>query len=473
MSLPLSASIVTVKYGTVPSDVAVQLEWIDNTIDEDGYYIHRATSSFTPTSASRWSELLPSGTSFWETQSWIDYTGSADTTYWYSAEAFNSSGSTYGPLSTASWAPSPPTGFNVIASGSDSIYFAITASANASDDKHRVWYRPSGSSDIYATSVMAIGTVSSSVFGLNPSVIYELNFTALRFDETAESSFSTTFFSATTTQSGINAGSTQIRVTNGYDSLGPQFMYAFTSASVAREGLYMSAISGSPPISLEPGEGPPTVLLEGDIWYEASGTTSDGNLYIADTRISDGAVIINRFMTVRDDEPDIASVVSRWSTANAPVDIYIGANAVITDEGFVTVNTTGSSGALIYNETWGGGFYMPDSSTISLYGSQNLLIPTGTIQIDSGTLYVYSGSILMNGPGSVFDISGSNITATILGNPIVSVLTGSVATSSLSPLPIDGTFYVNTGSDSVALKADGTFYSFGGGLPEVVDGGTY
>ena len=60
------------------------------------------------------------------------------------------------------------------------------------------------------------------------------------------------------------------------------FWWQVLSGSV-RTGLFAGATSGSPQLSFAPTSGSPSLLLEGDIWYEASGTTSDGNLYIGDT----------------------------------------------------------------------------------------------------------------------------------------------------------------------------------------------
>ena len=53
------------------------------------------------------------------------------------------------------------------------------------------------------------------------------------------------------------------------------------------------------------------------------------------------------------------------------------------------------------------------------------------------------------------------------------MLTGSVSSQSLSPIPIDGTIYVNTASLDVSIRASGTFFDLDVDVPDEVDGGFF
>ena len=265
--------------------------------------------------------------------------------------------------------------------------------------------------------------------------------------------------------------------------IGPEFFYAVTSASAQRKGLYLTAISGSPPVSLEPRVGQPEFLLEGDLWFEESGSAGDGNLFIAERSVETNVVIAQRIVTSRENETTIDQIVSRFTSSDAPLQLRVGANAVVIDNFYVTVNSASLSGSLVRNDTWGGGVFMSDENTVAVQGTgKNWLVPSGSsiveigsFTIQSGSANILSGNIILQGDSSSFDISGSSISASLLGNPIISVLTGSISSESLSPVPIDGTLYIDTSSSPPvrSIRASGTFFQLGPEIPDIADGGIY
>lgn len=263
--------------------------------------------------------------------------------------------------------------------------------------------------------------------------------------------------------------------------VGPAIHYAFTTASAQRKGVYISAISGSPHISLDPRIGEPDFFLEGDFWMQQSGSAGDGNLFVAERSRATDVVFAHRIVTSREDDTSVEQIIARFTSSDAPSDVRVGANAVVLDDFVVTVNTAGQSGSLIRNATWNGGFFMPDLATVAVSGTaMDFLIPSGSVIVEtknfsvlSGSVSVFSGSIILRGDTSQFIVSGSSVSASLLGNPIASVKTGSVSSESLSPVPIDGTIYVNTSSLNVSIRASGTFFDFDVDTPDLIDGGIY
>lgn len=264
-------------------------------------------------------------------------------------------------------------------------------------------------------------------------------------------------------------------------AIGPEFFFAETSASAQRKGLFMSAVSGSPHMSLVPRSGSPDFLLEGDVWFEESGSTGDGNFYVAERSTVGGVIVTHRIVTSRDNEVSIEQIVSRFTSSDAPSDLRIGANAIVLDNFYVTINSAGVSGSLVRNETWGGGLFMPDPDTVAVYGTdKDFLVPSGSVLVErgnftvlSGSIQVISGNIILQGDSASFNISGLSISASLQGNPIASILSGSVDSSSLSPAPIDGTIYVNTASQDVSVRADGKFFDLDVDAPTDIDGGFF
>lgn len=262
---------------------------------------------------------------------------------------------------------------------------------------------------------------------------------------------------------------------------GPEFFFAATSASAQRKGLFMIAPSGSPHMSLEPRSGSPDFLLEGDVWFEESGSSGDGNFFVAERSTVGGVVVAHRIVTSRDNEITVEQIVSRFTSSDAPSDLRIGANAIVLDNFYVTINSVGVSGSLVRNETFGGGLFMPDANTVAVSGTnKDFLVPSGSVLVErgsftilSGSIQVTSGNIILQGDSSSFNISGSSISASLQGNPIASVLTGSTDPLSLSPVPMDGTIYVNTSSLDVSVRASGTFFDLDVDAADVVDGGFF
>ena len=276
-------------------------------------------------------------------------------------------------------------------------------------------------------------------------------------------------------------GTLNIAIAGFGGSEGPEFFFAYTSASAQRKGLYLAAPSGSPHMSWVPRSGSPDFLLEGDIWFEESGSAGDGNLFVAEKSTVGGVVVAHRIVTSRDNEISVEQIVSRFTSSDAPSDLRVGANAIVLDNFFVTVNTAGLSGSLVRNATWGGGLFMPDADTVAVYGTnKNFLVPSGSVLVErgnftlvSGSIEVTSGNIILQGDSASFNITGLSISASLQGNPIASVLTGSVNSGSLSPVPIDGTVYVNTSSLDVSIRASGTFFDLDVDAPDIVDGGFF
>ena len=262
---------------------------------------------------------------------------------------------------------------------------------------------------------------------------------------------------------------------------GPEFHYAITSASAQRKGLFLSAPSGSPHISLVPRSGSPDFLLEGDLWFQESGSAGDGNMFVAEKSVADGVVVAQRFVISRENEVSIDQIVARFTSSDAPTSLRIGANAVVIDNFFVTVNTAALSGSLVRNASWGGGLFMPDSETVAVFGTnKDFLVPSGSVVVEkgnfsilSGSIQVFSGNIILKGDTSQFNISGSSVSASLQGNPIMSIRTGSVSSESLTPVPIDGTLYVNTASLDVSVRASGTFFELDVDVIDVIDGGFF
>lgn len=277
------------------------------------------------------------------------------------------------------------------------------------------------------------------------------------------------------------SGSLQFAIAGFGGPVGPAFHYAFTTASAQRKGVYISATSGSPHVSLDPRTGAPDFFLEGDFWFQQSGSAGDGNLFVAERSRATDVVFAHRIVTSRENDTSVEQIIARFTSSDAPTDVRVGANAVVLDDFVVTVNTAGFSGSLIRNATWNGGFFMPDAATIAVSGTaMDFLVPSGAVIVEtqnfsvlSGSINVFSGSIILRGDSSQFIVSGSSVTASLLGNPIASVKTGSVSSESLSPVPIDGTIYVNTASLDVSIRASGTFFDLDIDSPDLVDGGIY
>jgi hypothetical protein len=283
--------------------------------------------------------------------------------------------------------------------------------------------------------------------------------------------------------------------------------YATTATTQSRTGVYISASSGTPPLSMEPSLVEPLQYLPGDVWFRSGTFAGEPNFMFADTDgTTSGSVYVARILAARDGETS-QSVITRFGTADRPSSSVLAVNTVITDNWLTTLNSATTLGAGWRNETWGGGMFMPNSGTVSVWSASgsahNFLIPsgsltvrntitiqsgslvitTGSIQLNSGSIYLTSGSIVLNDPSGSFVLSGSNAQLIISGSgaasllrgfPIINVMTGSLNSGTLSGIQ-NGTLYINTSSlpTQISLRVQNSWFDFAVIAPNLVDGGTY
>jgi hypothetical protein len=248
--------------------------------------------------------------------------------------------------------------------------------------------------------------------------------------------------------------------------------FAFTATTSSRQGLFINAQSGSAHLSLEP-QAQPSGLLKGDLWFSNSGTLRFLSLK------QDGSssyVAIPLFGRIND---TISSSAARFGTSARPIARNVGLGRVLADNWYVTANSPDFTGSGFRNETWGGGMFLPDSGTVSVFGSgMNFLVPSGTLTVYksifmSGTITLTNNDINVNTGGSAGDgfihVTAGSVTA--FGRFIMN------ATSGSTRMPGSGAlFIINAGqvgnvrlfSGSIDLSTgsfDGDFYLYqGGGL---------
>ncbi len=269
-----------------------------------------------------------------------------------------------------------------------------------------------------------------------------------------------------------------------------------------RAGLAINAFTGSPQISLQPVTTNPTNIFPGDIWFVSSSIDGNSHLYAGDYSPYT-ASISSRIVTIRLNETT-QSVINRFTSSDAPSSGTLAVNTIVADNWFITANSPTYSGSGIRNDTWGGGFYMPDSGTVAIYGTKNFLVPSGTtiisrslfiqsggllvnngtVVINSGTISISTGSLLVNSPSGTFIVSGSsaqllltgsNADARLRGVPITAVMINSINSGSISPIPRDGTIYINSGTipEQISIRINGTWLNFSVVTPTFIDNGTY
>lgn len=280
--------------------------------------------------------------------------------------------------------------------------------------------------------------------------------------------------------------------------------YGTTSATSSnRVGLFVPAVSGSPPVSFEPIAQQPVEIFEGDVWFYTGSVARSGasSFYLGEKTVS-GSVLIAKVLTTRASESASAQLFSRLSAGDRPTGSVLAVNSVVVDEWFYTYNSSDVSGAGWQNLSWGGGIYMPDSSSVAVYGSgKDFRIPSGNFIVSkdiiaTGSVYMMSGSIslitgsisIITGSVSLSDpsgtvnltgdaaaliISGSQARAFLRGWPIVNVASGTIAPTSLVPQPSNGTLYVKQNTAQAFIRISGSWIEFAGNAPAVVDGGTY
>lgn len=133
-----------------------------------------------------------------------------------------------------------------------------------------------------------------------------------------------------------------------------------------RTGMYINANTGSPQINIQTTT--ESIVLDkyivGDFFYSAS----DGYYINTDT----GS---RKLITVRTQEN-----LDRYATIENPYNTIVEVNTVVTDNFLQAVvgNAGSITGTLWQNANWSGGLYMPNSDTVSIYGSdQKFLIGSG------------------------------------------------------------------------------------------------
>ena len=269
-----------------------------------------------------------------------------------------------------------------------------------------------------------------------------------------------------------------------------------------RQGLAVNAFTGSPQLSFQPVATNPTNVFPGDVWFISSSLDGNSHLNVGDYSVFT-ASITSRVVTIRQNETT-QSVITRFTSSDRPSGSVLAVNSIVADNWFITANSPDYSGSGIKNATWGGGIYMSNSGTVAIWGQKNFLVPSGTttishsmtiqsgglivnngtVVVNSGTFIIGTGSLLLNSPSGTFTISGanallnltgSNADARLRGVPITAVMIGTTASGSLSPVPRNGTIYINSGStpEQISIRLNNTWLNFSVVTPDVVDNGEY
>lgn len=269
-----------------------------------------------------------------------------------------------------------------------------------------------------------------------------------------------------------------------------------------RRGLAINAFTGSPQLSFQPVTTDPTNIFPGDVWFLSSSADGNSHLKVGDYSPFTASVM-SRVVTIRQNETT-QSVIARFTSSDRPSGSVLAVNSVVADNWFITANSPDYSGSGIKNATWGGGVYMPNSGTVAVWGQKNFLVPSGTVTIsqsmtiqsggllvnngtvviNSGTLTIGTGSVLINSPSGTFTVSGtyaqlnltgSNADARLRGVPITAVMINSINSGTISPVPRDGTIYINSGTvpEQISIRVNSTWLNFSVVTPDTVDNGVY
>lgn len=337
--------------------------------------------------------------------------------------------------------------------------------------------------NLFIGSVFAFGTSSFTLEQQPSPAIQKVSWSLST--TTAPGIFDTIFFvlGGQQLQFSINDGNFHFAFVQGYgDPL---------EASGSRRGMLITSLSAqpsetfaeSPHMSFEPSDFGGT-LLPGDLWFASGVLPVRPGLRMVDSAVS-GASYIGSFLTARATE-SVSELVARFGTADSPSGTLLGLKAVVVDEGLVTVASDGI-GPLIRNDTWGGGFFMPSSGTVAVFGTaKEFLVPSGNFtvltgaDIISGTLNVFSGSIYIQGDNVRLEISGQSASMFINNQPVASVTVSNVRIDQGAGTPAlpDGVIYLTPSAstsnlDEAFIRASGTWVpivteSFG-----VLDGGFF
>jgi hypothetical protein len=267
-----------------------------------------------------------------------------------------------------------------------------------------------------------------------------------------------------------------------------EFHYQFDeglNSTASRVGVLLQSSSDQPQLSIEPATFSPAQKFEGDMYLIPSGLNLPQGLRLIDVGVSGSQYTASLITSVEGDT--ISGAVSRATSQDAPTGSILAARGLVVDKGLVTINS-GGIGPLVRNEDWGGGLFMSDVDTVSVFGTdKGFLVPSGNViigkslSIVSGSLNVFSGSIYLQGPTILLDISGTSASALTIGQPWM-VLTQStdpvVDVAAGTPGLPDGTAMLvpsaSTGNlRELHVRSSGSWFTLITQSFDLIDGGQY
>lgn len=262
-------------------------------------------------------------------------------------------------------------------------------------------------------------------------------------------------------------------------------------ATGSRKGLLITSLSAqpnettaeSPHMSLEPANFESSLKFQGDLYFVTGASSIKPGMRVIDAG-GLGQLYTGSFWTARVSE-SIIELINRYTSSDAPT-ASLALNNLVLNEGIITINSGGIA-PLIRNSDWGGGFFMPASSRVAVYGdSKDFLVPSGnfTALVDadilSGTLNVFSGSIYLRGPVVLLEISGISASAFINNQPWSAVTVSNVRIDKVTGDPglPDGVLYLTPSAstanlDEAFIRASGSWIPLVTQSFDIVDGGGY
>lgn len=282
------------------------------------------------------------------------------------------------------------------------------------------------------------------------------------------------------------------------------FGYGLTDTGSVRYGLIINKQTGSiieaGQLTLTPYNPPSGSVYYGDVWFNptSSNGTEQGIRFI--NVLPDGSTK-NVGILGAINSSDFSSSFQlpvRFEGNRAVSSSYLDVNSIVVRDWLLTSGNTGWR-----NAVWDGGLAV-DTSSVYVHGlSKNFRVPSGSVsasmglfsfdsvRVNTGSVFLLAGDIFSKGmfvragnvtlnSGSLgiygdnarFALSGSFVSASLRGYPIVTILAGTTDHLSLSNSEApDGTVYLYTNSNLSYLKANGRWYGFGNS--NAIDGGTY
>jgi hypothetical protein len=243
--------------------------------------------------------------------------------------------------------------------------------------------------------------------------------------------------------------------------------FGFTTASGERTGLMVNKATGSPALTLEPLYSPISVpLYRGDVWYES------GSIRFMDfDRLN---VVVSESALAARHGYSIGEIAPTYYSGGMQMGKVVGAPRIYTDQWYVTsYGTTG-----IKNDSWNGGIHMPNSGTVSVWGSHKFQIPYGSGSAEGITFYgannqvhtsiglfgnvgiigsLFTRVINFSGSSVNLNITGLSASAMINNAPMTTLrdLSGDVVTSSVA---YNGEFYLFRDTGSMYIRANNNWY---------------